>query len=123
MLRTQTGKLQDVVLVEEKLNQIREQIEQFEGKLRLYDHLTSLATLTLSVRVEEHYAVSHPPTFAELVFSTWQNSTRVLRESLETFTLTCVAITPWIPFLLLLFITIWLVQKRSLSGLRKKQTV
>ena len=123
MLRTQTGKLQDLVLVEEKLNQIREQIEQFEGKIRLYDHLTGLATLTLSVRVEEHYVVSHPPTFSELVLSTWRNSTHVLRECLEVFTLTCVAITPWIPFLLVLVITIWLLQRRLLSGLRRKQTV
>jgi hypothetical protein len=123
MLKTQTGKLQDLVLVEEKLNQIREQIEQFEGKIRLYDNLTGLATLTLSVSVEEHYVVSHPATFGQLVLSTWQNSTRAFLESLQALALACVAITPWIPPLCILGALLWLGQKRLLSGLRRKQTV
>src|SRR5262249_45857762 len=36
MLKTQTGKLSDVVLVEEKLNEVREQIEQMEGKIKYF---------------------------------------------------------------------------------------
>lgn len=123
MLKTQTGKLQDLVLVEEKLNQIREQIEQFEGKVRLYDNLAGLATLTLSVRVEEHYVVSHPPTFGELVVSTWRNSTRALRESLQTLTLLCVAVTPWLPLLCVLGAVLWLFQRSLWSLMRKKQTI
>jgi uncharacterized protein DUF4349 len=121
ILRTQTGKLQDVVLVEEKLNQVREQIEQFEGKVRLYDNLTGLATLTLSVRVEEHYVVSHPPTFSGLVLATWQKSIRALRESLEALALVCVAVTPWIPPVCILGFCLWLCQKRLLSGLKRRQ--
>lgn len=115
MLRTQTGKLQDLVLVEEKLNQIREQIEQFEGKVRLYDNLSGLATLTLSVRVEEHYVVSNPPTFAETVAATWRHSTRNLREFLEALALVAVAVAPWIPLISVLGILIWIGQKRLLN--------
>ena len=80
MLKTQTGKLNDVVLVEEKLNQVREQIEQMQGKLRILDNLVGMATLTLNVSVEAQYAAPHPPTFSERAASTWKESTRTLME-------------------------------------------
>ena len=96
MLRTQTGKLNDVVLVEEKLNQIREQIEQMEGKLRLYDHLVDLATLTLNVRIEQHYVPPHYPTFGERAMMAWRDSTQALRQVAQGTALLAITISPWI---------------------------
>jgi hypothetical protein len=121
MLRTQTGQLQDVVLVEEKLNQIREQIEQFEGKVRLYDNLAGLATLTLSVRVEEHYAVSNPPTFGQRIARAWRHSVEDLQEFLEGLALAGVTVAPWMPLLSAAVILVWMGHKRLLRGWRKKR--
>jgi hypothetical protein len=96
MLRTQTGKLNDIVLVEEKLNKIREQIEQLEGKLQVYDHLVELASLTLNVRVEQHYIPPHNPTFGERAILAWRDSTNALRQVAQWTVLLAITILPWI---------------------------
>ena len=50
ILDERTGKLEDVLKVETELSRVRGEIEQLEGKIRVLENLSSLATLTLSVR-------------------------------------------------------------------------
>src|SRR5208283_1592557 len=49
ILDERTGKLQDVLKIETELSRVRGEIEQLEGKIRVLENLSSLATLTLSV--------------------------------------------------------------------------
>jgi hypothetical protein len=119
MLKTQTGKLQDLVLVEEKLNQIREQIEQFEGKLRYFDNLVGMSTLTLNISVEEKYTSSKTVTFSDRASQAWNDSVQSLKDFFQTFGLILIAVVPWvIPFGVLIIIgwysvkLIWRLLKR-----------
>jgi Domain of unknown function (DUF4349) len=50
MVQKNTGKLADLVLLEEKIGEVRENIEQMEGRIRNMDRLISLATLSLNVK-------------------------------------------------------------------------
>ncbi|MBX7218656.1 MAG: DUF4349 domain-containing protein [Blastocatellia bacterium] len=95
MLSTQTGTLQDVVTVEEKLNQVREQIEQMEGKIRSFDSLVGLSTLALNVSIAEHYVPPHTPTFRENVLQTWNSSWQGLLAFAQGFGLFVVGWVPW----------------------------
>ncbi|MEW6738213.1 MAG: DUF4349 domain-containing protein, partial [Acidobacteriota bacterium] len=95
MLKTQTGKLEDLVLVEEKLNQVREQIEQFEGKLRYYDSLTAMATLTLSISVKQNY-IATAPTFGSRAKEAWNDSLEALGEFCQIAILFAIAVFPWL---------------------------
>lgn len=96
MLKTQTGKLEDVLMVEEKLNQVREQVEQFEGKLRYFDNLVGLATLTLNISVQEKYIPPRAPGFGERAVRVWHESTASLKDFTQGAGLFGIAIVPWI---------------------------
>ncbi|HEY7159601.1 MAG TPA: DUF4349 domain-containing protein [Acidobacteriota bacterium] len=95
MVQKNTGKLEDLILLEEKLGEVRENIEQMEGKIRNMDRLISLATLTLNVQVQGSTTVS-APTFASRAVVAWKNSLKALKEVSQSGLLTLIAILPWI---------------------------
>lgn len=96
MLKTQTGRLEDVLAVEEKLNQIREQIEQMEGRLRVMDSLVSMSTVTLRISIDEYYVAPVEPTFGDRASKVWHNSVRTLKEFIQDLGLVVVALIPWL---------------------------
>jgi hypothetical protein len=49
LLATRTGKLKDVLDVEQSLAQVREEIERYEGRLRYLRAHTAMSTLTVYV--------------------------------------------------------------------------
>ena len=49
LLRTRTGKLQDVLSVERELARVREEIERIEGRLRYFKANAELSTLSVSL--------------------------------------------------------------------------
>lgn len=55
LLRTRTGKLEEVVAVEEKLNEVRENIERMEAERKALTKQVDFATLNLAL-TEEHRA-------------------------------------------------------------------
>lgn len=95
MVQKNTGKLADLVLLEEKIGEVRENIEQMEGRIRNMDHLISLATLTLNVQVQG-LAIVETPTFAKRAIHAWKNSLNALKEVSQSGMLALIAILPWI---------------------------
>jgi hypothetical protein len=84
-------------LLEEKIGEIRGQIEQMEGRMRTLDRLVSLATLTIDVQVESVAVAYQPPTFASRLAHTWEESTEALGDFLRGTALLIVGVLPWIP--------------------------
>ena len=64
ILDERTGKLEDVLKIETELSRVRGEIEQLEGKIRVLENLSSLATLVLSVREREKFEPP-PPAVAD----------------------------------------------------------
>jgi negative regulator of sigma E activity len=54
LLRTRTGKLEEVVAVEEKLSEVREQIERMEAEKKALTKRVDFGTVTLSLAEERH---------------------------------------------------------------------
>jgi hypothetical protein len=104
MLKSETGNLQELILVEEKLNQTREQIEQMEGKLRYFDALTNLATLIVQVQVESHYVPPDKPTFVQRARHAWRDSIDGMFAAGQALAILIVAALPWMLPVLLLFL-------------------
>ena len=77
ILDERTGKLEDVLKIETELSRVRGEIEQLEGKIRVLENLSSLATLILSVREREKFEPPPPAAadFPTQVARTWENST------------------------------------------------
>ena len=95
MVQKNTGKLADLVLLEEKIGEIRENIEQMEGRIRNMDHLISLATLTLNVQVQGSITVA-TRTFVSRAIYAWKHSLKALKEVSQSGLLALIAILPWI---------------------------
>jgi Domain of unknown function (DUF4349) len=75
LLRTRTGKLQDVLSVERELARVREEIERMEGRLRFLKAGAQLSTLSVNLYEPAPLVASHPgrSVIAEAFKTAWRN--------------------------------------------------
>jgi hypothetical protein len=80
LLRTRTGKLQDVLSVERELARVREEIERMEGRLRFLKASAQLSTLSVNLYEPAPIVASHPgrSVIAEAFKTAWRNFVGVL---------------------------------------------
>jgi hypothetical protein len=111
ILQERSGKLEDVLKIEVELSRVRGEIEQLEGKIRVLENLSSLATLTLNVREREKYAPSAPvvASFGTQISRTWESSTTALLNLGKAIVLWVVSWALWVPMLLIGAIITWVL--------------
>ena len=63
LLKKATGKLSEILQVEKELSRVRGEIEQLQGRIRVLANLSSLTTITLTMREIKDYV---PPRAADL---------------------------------------------------------
>ena len=75
LLRTRTGKLQDVLTVERELARVREEIERMEGRLRFLKTSAQLSTLSVNLYQPPPLVASHPgrSVIGEAFKTAWRN--------------------------------------------------
>jgi hypothetical protein len=75
LLRTRTGKLQDVLQVERELARVREEIERMEGRLRFLKSRAQMSTLSVNLFEPAPIIASHPGegVLAEAFKTAWRN--------------------------------------------------
>jgi hypothetical protein len=79
LLRTRTGKLQDVLSVERELARVREEIERMEGRLRYLKTSAQLSTLSVSLHEPVPIVATHGPgPIVEAFRAAWRNFVGVL---------------------------------------------
>lgn len=113
ILEERSGELEDVLKVEVELSRVRGEIEQLEGRLRVLDNLSSLATVTINLKERVDYEPAAPvaPTFRERVARAWEESVRGLRQLGESLVLWLVGVAPWLPLIVVgVLVLRWLVR-------------
>ena len=80
LLRTRTGKLQDVLSVEREVARVREEIERMEGRLRFLKTSAQLSTLSINLFEPLPLVASHPgySVIAEAFKAAWRNFVGVM---------------------------------------------
>ncbi len=80
LLRTRTGKLQDVLTVERELARVREEIERMEGRMRFIKSSAQLSTLSVNLYEPPPIVASHPgqSVIAEAFKTAWRNFVAVM---------------------------------------------
>ncbi len=111
ILQERSGKLEDVLKIEVELSRVRGEIEQLEGKIRVLENLSSLATLTINVREREKYAPNAPvvASFGTRISRTWDSSITSLLDLGKAIVLWAVNWAIWIPFYLIGAFVAWVV--------------
>jgi hypothetical protein len=85
LLRTRTGKLQDVLSVERELARVREEIERMEGRLRYLKVSAQLSTLSVSLHEPVPIVATHGPgPIVEAFRAAWRNFVGVLAGAIES---------------------------------------
>ena len=80
LLRTRTGKLQDVLSVERELARVREEIERMEGRLRFLKASAQLSTLSVNLFEPPPLVASHPgrSVIGDAFKTAWRNFVAVV---------------------------------------------
>jgi len=80
LLRTRTGKLQDVLTVERELARVREEIERMEGRMRFLKSSAQLSTLSVNLFEPPPLVATHPghSVIAEAFKAAWRNFVGVM---------------------------------------------
>jgi len=102
LLATKTDEVKDLLEVERELARVREKIERFEGKLRLYDKQVALSTLKLRLTTRQVYSAGKPQSLGEQLSRTLGRSWQALVGFGRGLLVVLVALLPWLPLLLLL---------------------
>jgi hypothetical protein len=86
LLRTRTGKLQDVLQVERELAREREEIERMEGRLRFLKTRAQLSTLSVNLFEPAPIITSHPGegVLAEAFKTAWRNFVGLLAAAIAS---------------------------------------
>ncbi|MEM8556351.1 MAG: DUF4349 domain-containing protein [Bacteroidota bacterium] len=119
----QASDLNDVLAVQRQLDQVREEIERVEGRLRYLRDRVGFGTLTVTLFEETEYALTEGPGFFSQVADAFVDGWRALLD----FVL--VALALW-PFVMLLVGSVWLYRRwrrrnprtERPRGSRRKQT-
>jgi hypothetical protein len=97
LMSGQANNVKDLLEVERELARVREQIETFEGHIRLYDNQVALSTLVLNVMTKERFVAAAPPSFLAQAGGTLSSSAQALKQVGRGLTLALVALLPWLP--------------------------
>ena len=96
LLQTRTNKVADLLQVERELARVREKVESFQGKLRLFDNLVDLSTLTIHLSIQQKYTPPKPPTLISEITDVLGDSWDSLKAFGRGALLACVALLPWV---------------------------
>lgn len=119
LLKELGGRLDDVFKMREQILKNREQIEKAEGRLQALGKLTSLSTITLTLRDREEYVaptaakVTAPESFETRATGTFASSVGLLRSLGENVGLVALAIAPWLPLALPVAFVGWRLIRRA----------
>jgi hypothetical protein len=121
LLSKATGKLEDVLNIERELRQIRQKIEQIQGKKRLWDNQIAYSTLTVDYHLPGVYRVEEPvaQTFGQRSRYALRDSWRSFTEAMSDLSIGCIYVLPWLPVPLIALAAILIPIRRAR---RKKKT-
>jgi hypothetical protein len=112
LLEQTTGKMEDILSVRRELNQVRADIDQKEGRLRRLANLSSLTTVNVTFREIKDYVPPQTPTFGSNIAGTFSGSIDALKSVGKGLVLFLVAVTPWLPIVLLIAMPVWVLLRR-----------
>lgn len=107
LLENETGKLEDVLKVEQELARVRGEIESAQGRMRYLTNRTEFTTATVAIRQERHFVPSQTLTLTGQISDAWFNSLETLSSAGVVLIVGLVAVTPWLVILALVLAVLY----------------
>jgi len=106
------GKMENILTVRRELQSVRLEIEREQGRLNLLQKLTEMTTVTVHLHERGAYVPTESPTFGDRVSRTFSGSWESLVSLGQWCALVLVGLTPWLPLIALLAISLWFLRRR-----------
>ncbi len=112
--------LKDMLDIEDRLTQVRFEIEQLTGTLKQIDSRVELSTVTVTIIEVDTITISEPKPigFWSQVASTFKTSLKALVETLRVLTLVFVALLPFLVVIGIILLVVYFIYRRATK--RKK---
>jgi hypothetical protein len=95
-LQDSTGKLDEILAVEREVSRVREELERMQGRMRVLQDLTALATVTLHVDEIKNYVPPQTPAFTARVSRAFSDSWDALVVTGKSCIIAGAILLPWI---------------------------
>lgn len=109
--------LKDILDLEDRISQVRYEIEQLTGSLNKLTSLIDLSTVTIKITEVETITAPEPEGFWAQVSATFSSSIKALVSTLKVVSLVLVAVLPFIVVILFIFLIVYLIYR----GATRKQ--
>ena len=114
--------LEAVIALEERLSEIRYELESMESRLRLYDNQVEYSTVHVNVQEVKIYTQTAPLTFTERITKGFSENIDNMKEFLTDLAVLVIASIPiWAPILLFIFIIAFIVKRKTAGTMLKKR--
>ncbi len=115
-LEGSTGRLDDILTVEREITRVRGQLELLQGRMRMLEDVTSLSTVTLTVREILAFTPAESPAFATRVSRTFETTKANLTATGQAIVIFLIGFGPWIIILVVPLTIAFYMGRRLLRG-------
>ena len=117
------ARMEDLLAVRREWNNVRQEIERMEGRLKLLTNLTDLTTVTLTIQERKNYVPPTAPTFGARITQTFGDSADALKSFGQGLVLFAVGLGPWLPIFALVVVPPWFLIRRAIRRSRAARSV
>ncbi len=111
-LLEQADSIESIIALEQRLSEVRYNLESLESQLRLYDNQVDYSTVTLSIDEVKSYTPATPPSAWRQIGTGFSRNLKRLGEGLSAFLITLISASPlWVPAVLVLCLIVWGMKK------------
>ena len=118
--------LKDIITLEERLTDVRYELERYASYLRTLDNQVTYATIHLSVTEVKEYTpiIEEEPTVWQRISTGFGRTTKNIREDLADFFVWVVVNSPYLVFWgIVITVIVLILRKRRNPGTRQKKSV
>lgn len=113
-LLTQAENLNDLLLIESRLTQVRTELEKVKSQLKLYDNLVDYGTMHLSIQeVKEYTVIEEDPTAWERISTGFVKSVKGLGTILSELFIFLIIALPYLVIPAAVIVTVLLVKRHK----------
>lgn len=115
--------VEDLLAIEDRINEVQTQIEQYTAQIKMYDNQVSYSTVYITVEEVVTYTEKQKDTFGRRVLTAISSSCSHFVSFVQTFIIGVIYVLPYILVALVILGIVWFATRKSRAAgkLRKQQ--